>query len=84
MSRSSRSKVRKQLDALRESGFISVEVEKQWCDRCEKYLYNSKHDARAALMSQMKSKTIRAYPCPVTRGRYHVTKDQKNKWSSAG
>lgn len=84
MSRSSRSKVRKQLDSLRETGYISVEVHKQWCERCEKFLYNSKHDARAALMSQMKSKTIRAYPCPVTHGRYHVTKDQKNKWSSAG
>lgn len=84
MSRSSRAKVRKQLDALRETGFISVEVNKQWCERCEKYLYNSKHDARAALMSQMKSKTVRAYPCPVTQGKFHMTKDQKERWTRKG
>lgn len=84
MGRASRSKIRKELDLIEESGYVDVYHENKRCDRCDKVLYNSKHDARRALMTQMRSKTIRAYECPEFRGRYHVTKEQRERWARKG
>jgi uncharacterized protein YlaI len=45
------------------------------CNRCDKVLYTSKHDARMSLTGQLRSKSIRVYPCPERHGNYHVTKE---------
>lgn len=51
-------------------------VSRSKCTKCEKFLYTSKHDARMALTGQLRSKSIRVYPCPEKHGNYHVTKEQ--------
>lgn len=49
------------------------------CESCDKTLYSSKHEARMALTGQLRSKSIRMYPCPSVPGNYHVTKEWKTE-----
>jgi hypothetical protein len=57
----------------------SGRVERPRCDSCGKVLYSSKHDARMSLTGQLKSKSMRVYPCPGKPGMYHSTKEWLNK-----
>jgi len=49
------------------------------CEEHDKTLYSSKKDARKALVGQLASKSVRAYPCDQNPGQFHVTKDWKHK-----
>lgn len=49
------------------------------CEAHEKALYVSKKEARKALVGQLASKSMRAYPCETTPGQFHITKDWMHK-----
>ena len=50
-------------------------LNRPYCDTHEKVLFNSKKDAVAALVGQLKSKRVRVYDCSEHPGKVHMTKE---------
>lgn len=49
-----------------------------YCEDADKRSYTNKHEARNALVGQMKSKAMRVYQCQYSPGHWHITSQYKN------
>lgn len=53
--------------------------ERHICPETGKAIFHTKHAALDSLTGQLRSKTVRVYPCPEHPGHLHLTKEKVTK-----
>jgi len=61
-----------------------TKINRKVCAETGKVEYTSKHDAREALVGQMRSKSVRLYRCTFDPSHLHLTTKWKNRLKHAG